>query len=78
MLTIAGGRKNTRYIAIVFHKLLRDMNRLEMAMSRYGNDMNVRSFLGSVNDPWTTDLKADDKFVVLIRINCHCNIIADF
>ena len=54
------------------------MNRLEMAMSRYGNNMNVRSFLSSVNDTWTTDLKADDKFIVSIRINCHCSIIADF
>ena len=78
MVTSSGGRKNTRHIEIVFHKLLRDMNRLEMAMSRYGNNMNVRSFLSSVNDTWTTDLKADNKFIVSIRINCYCSIIADF
>lgn len=78
MVTGAGGRKDTRYIEILFRKLLRDLHRLKMAMSRDGNNMHVRSFLGSFDDPRTTDLKAGDKFIVSIRINCHCSIIADF
>lgn len=78
MVISFGGWKNIWYIEIVFYKFLWDMNRLEMVMFCYGNNMNVCLFFSFVNDFWIMDLKVDDKFIVFIRINCYCSIIVDF